>query len=385
MSTEQEKYYLIDRYLRGELAGVELEDFTQKLSNEPGFAEEVAFQKEVNELISVNAYHELRKQMTEDIANLDKGKGNSGFSKNISLLLVAGLLSFAGAGGYWLLSDKQVEQTERTPVKEKSGSYQPASQNDIQVAASGVSPVVRESSTLLKSKATKATKPVGGNEVSESVSNSDIVSNVSVDTFTTPAPLPPPQESGIITNEADPVVSEHSAVAADPCANAVIKARWTTSEACQARNDGRIEVEENTIQGGEEPYSIELYSGAQKVSASDFDRLYSGYYTLKVSDKQGCTGKWEINLPEKNCQQAGVSFSPSQGETWVFNGNEKNSYYISIYNQAGQLIVKSSLQSGVYEWSGISNSGAMVETGFYVYVVEYTNGKKENGQITVIR
>lgn len=385
MSTEQEKYHLIDRYLRGELTGRELEDFTKNLSDDPGFAEDVAFQSEVNELVSVNAYNELRNQMSADIASIDKGASSKGFNKTISVILIAGLLSVAG--GYFLLKDKNKANTELA-VNDTKELTQPSNTPGPELLDNVGNDAAQKQgqSEFVGKKINKASEFNTKDKNVEIQSNTEPLNQVWADTAIT-------ENQSTTGNENDRAIVKEPVsntfakpeIKTDPCSKTVIKANWSTSEACQARNDGRIEIDESSIQGGEAPYKIEFYSGNQKVDISDLDQLYSGNYTLKVVDVNGCLGKWNIKLSEKNCQPAGVSFSPAQGETWAFNGNDRNSYYLSIYNQAGQMVFKSGLLSGVYEWSGISNSGSTVETGFYVYVAEYTNGKKENGQITVIR
>lgn len=377
---------MIDRYLRGELAGEELEDFTKNLSHDSSLAEDVAFQGEVNELISVNAYHELRNQMSADIANIDKGTGNKGFNRTISVILIAGLLSVVG--GYFLLKDND-KGTSGLSKNDKQELIHPDNIPSTKVteAENGSNAFENEQSATSNNNSKKPLENIKGDKTVEIQDNAQAISKnkVAADTVVSPGQSATINETNKAVKEPVSTITDKPEINADPCAKAVIKARWTTSDACQARNDGKIEIDESLIQGGEEPYRIDLYSGNQKVDPSDLDRLYSGNYTLKITDVNGCLGKWNIKLAEKSCQPVGVSFSPAQGETWAFSGNDRNSYYLSIYNQAGQMIFKSSLLSGVYEWSGISNAGSMVETGFYVYVVEYTNGKRENGQITVIR
>ncbi len=386
MSTEQEKYHLIDRYLRGELTGRELEDFTKNLSDDPGFAEDVAFQSEVNELISVNAYHELRNQMSADIANIDKGTSSKGLNKTITVILIAGLLSVAG--GYFLLKDKNKANAELT-VNDKKELTQPSDTPGpelIDNAGGNNAAPKQEQSEFVGKKTIKPSENTSNAKEVEIQTNTEAISKGGTDTVVLENQAITGNEDGKSTVK-EPVSETFvkPEINTDPCSKTVIMAKWSTSEACQARNDGRIEIDEGAVLGGEGPYKFELYFGNQKIEPSEQDHLYSGNYTLKVVDVNGCQGKWNIKLSEKNCQPAGVSFSPAQGETWAFNGNDRNSYYLSIYNQAGQLVFKSGLLSGIYEWSGISNSGSMVETGFYVYIAEYTNGKKENGQITVIR
>ncbi|GAL84844.1 hypothetical protein MYP_2072 [Sporocytophaga myxococcoides] len=384
MSTEQEKYHLIDRYLRGELTGKELEDFTKNLSNDPGLAEDVAFQSEVNELISANAYHELRNQISEDIANIDKGTSGKGLSKTFSVILIAGLLSIAG--GYFLLKDKSKENAALA-VNDKNELTSPenAHRQELIDKHGNDVPSRQEQPEAVGKKNSKPSDVIKNDQHVEIQNTTESISKVGVDTAVIENYSETRNETNKAVKEPDSDTYLKSEMNIDPCSKTIIKGKWSISEACQARNDGRIEIDESAVQGGEGPYKFELYSGNQKIDASDLDRLYSGNYTLRIIDVNGCQGKWNVKLPEKNCQPASISFSPAQGETWTFNGNERNSYYLSIYNQAGQMVFKSGLLSGVYEWSGISNSGSMIETGFYVYIAEYTNGKKENGQITVIR
>lgn len=375
---------MIDRYLRGELAGEELEDFTKNLSDDPGLAEDVAFQSEVNELISANAYHELRNQMSADIANIDQGTSTKGFNRTISIILIVGLLSVAG--GYFLLKDNANSNIELSG-NDKKELIQPdtISSSDLtDIQNIHAAPEQSRTAPSANNKKTPS-ENINGNKNIEIQDIARAITQVDEDTVAFQSQPSTINETSKAVKEPVSRPSEKSEINVDPCANAIIKARWTISEACQARNDGKIEIDESLIQGGVEPYKIDIYSGNQKVDPLDLDRLYSGNYTLKITDVNGCLGKWNVKLAEKNCQPVGVSFSPAQGETWTFSGNDRNSYYLSIYNQAGQLIFKSSLLSGAYEWSGINNAGSTVETGFYVYVVEYTNGKKENGQITVIR
>ena len=37
------------------------------------------------------------------------------------------------------------------------------------------------------------------------------------------------------------------------------------------------------------------------------------------------------------------------------------------------------------EWNGIGGQGEYMDAGLYIYIIEYSNGTKENGQVTIIR
>lgn len=399
MKPEFESYHLIDRYLRDELSPEEREDFNRELAENPDFAEEVAFQREVNELISVNSYAQLREQMTQDIHMRDKNlrlKKWLGGGLALTTLLVAST--------YFLMDDKKdevrsvVANTEKKPHSEKvpgtdSVIRQVTAQPDTIVSNSKpVVPAITDTEQVAESHGKNERDQDTMKNIVTDRNKNEILQQESPDRQTITAtnsgdslvPVKIIEPENVKATVHTPV-PEPDLVNNNPCEEVAIHIPFTVEKACTGQNNGKIQVKENEIRGGTKPYEVELFQGISRISSIQYDHLYPGSYTLKVTDKQGCTNSHEIRVDEKFCQPRNVSIAPNYGEVWEYHGNEGDSYYLSILNQAGQLVYKSALLTGNTTWAGTFTSGAPVEAGLYIYIVEYTNGKKENGQITIVR
>lgn len=390
MNLEFEKYHLIDRYLRNELTTDERIAFDRKIDGDTVFLEEVEFQKNVNEAISAASFHELRRQMSLDIdkrehkSRIRKWFGGALIFLTASLLLIWFIVSFNEQAEPTITD--QEEKAKITDSEEKaieapapSGqTFKDSTESEINnVPSSPLSRVkathIEEEPEILKDSALSIHETESDN------------SNIFTDKISIPE-KPEKASDPILTDLNDQqarVMTKQ--VEENICSEVDVRCEWIVENACPNENNGQILIDKARITGGTEPYKCELYQGAIKINQTQLTRLYSGTYNLLVTDAKGCTGAWSIYLTEKPCREKNVSISPAHGEVWEFNGNEGESYYLSILNQAGQLVYKSSLLTGSTNWEGTGNLGIPVDAGLYLYIAEFTNGKKVSGQITIIR
>jgi flagellar hook assembly protein FlgD len=80
------------------------------------------------------------------------------------------------------------------------------------------------------------------------------------------------------------------------------------------------------------------------------------------------------------------SFTPSKGESWKFPIKENEDATIRLINKAGLTVFTTDINGGYpSEWNGSGNSGAELETGYYLFIIDYKNGEQIKGHVTILR
>ncbi|MBU1487256.1 gliding motility-associated C-terminal domain-containing protein, partial [bacterium] len=78
-------------------------------------------------------------------------------------------------------------------------------------------------------------------------------------------------------------------------------------------------------------------------------------------------------------------FRPGRGDTSIKFANMTSNVAIRIYNVTGELIrQEENINTGAWEWDGKNDSGQVVATDCYIYIIMNNNGEK-TGKICVIR
>jgi hypothetical protein len=385
LKTEYNKYHLIDRYLRKELSAEELRDFETLLLTDTEFAEEVSFQQEVNELISADAYHDLRQEIFRDIKEIRHKNIPDNSNRNI---LIAAILLLAALTGliYYFSSGKKDESTlNRTEsvIKENQFWKEKNKADNTVLSYSEPSSAIKK----LSGKTPQNTDiPVEHNDSNTIEQQLVTITNAEKSKADTGSPDEKQKNTAVYTDTNTSIqLKGKPELPASPCTGIKPEASWYKENACAGKNDGKFIPDKKSLKGGKPPYATELTLKSQKIDPDKFDQLQAGHYYFKITDANGCSAVWNILINEKNCRTAAVSISPDHGDKWEYQGNEGNSYYLCIFNQSGQQVFRSSLLNGHTEWAGTDNSGNRVNTGLFIYIVEYTDGKKESGQITVIQ
>lgn len=368
MRPELETYQLIDKFLNGELAGDELVSFEQKLQSDASFAEEVSFQKLTNEVVVGASFDSLRTQMTKDISTLDSSTNNQkwGLASIAFAVVSIGLVA--------LYSSKESDST----VASKTTAPSVVVQKDRQESNSVLSNKTEEKNIQPNTPSIKNNNATGTNP--ETVTPQE--TSIKPDVIQNTEHIQPTENSTIpkgIQNTTE------KTVVADPCLQTSITAKIISNPSCSDAANGSVKIPLNEIKGGIKPYVISFNQSKASGTKELYSYLKADTYTISISDGNGCTKEYTVEVEEKNCRKKSFIFAPDKGESWTIDGINNDPYVLTILNMAGRQIFKTNTMQGTFEWQGVSQQGEYMDAGLYIYIIEYTNGSKENGQVTIVR
>lgn len=376
MRPDLEQYYLIDQYLDNKLKGAELTAFEEQLQNNASFAEEVAEQRMLNNLILEAELKDVRNQIAQDLANIQ----NPSFFRMNWQWIGVGLLSLLGTL-YFIIPS--ADNTNKAIIQESS-----------------VTTIENETkSTTEVSETTKHIKHIAGAEKNIETQKSVPTTNVSTSQITvaTNDNIQPVKNTEVlppITNTPTniiqtPAIETKAAETAKTIDCSLTKIAFSvhTETTCENSETGSIHIDK--VSGGVAPY---LYTvNNKKTKEKSISDLAAGTYTVKISDRNGCSTEHIATILEKNCTpaiQQGLKFNinPTIGETCSipFDADKKGN--VTIYNRSGKIIYRATNPStDSVEWTGTDGYGTLAEAGLYVYLIEYTDGTKVTGEVNIIR
>ncbi len=367
MRPELETYQLIDHFLNGELKGDALLAFEKRLQEDASFAEEVSFQKLTNAVVVGASYDNIRSQISRDVDKIDA-------SKNTKKWL-------GGALGGILLSTIIVAtySTNKAPTEnffeDKIGQTSSTISSTTDTTTISTAPIVKNSIAIKESTPIQSTQLNKANQAALVIIDTPkIVSNT---------------EQKILPVSAYPTITPTQQIAApkliDPCKDIKIHTIISTLPSCENSNTGSINIPSESITGGTKPYRTTLNKTVVPKLKETYNYLQAGDYTVYITDKNGCSSTIAATIESQRCVKKTYVFSPDKGETWKIEGVANQEYAITIINIAGNQVYKSQHTNGEFEWNGINQHGTLLDAGLYIYLLEYTNGTKENGQVTIIR
>jgi len=304
--------------------------------------------------------------MTNDIEKIDA----SNKTKTWSLYTVAAFILITGAAGIYYYTHK-TSDTKQTNAKELN----PTSQSSVSHNTPHVS-ITQDSKPTAIQKETH-TNSITKESVAAKINTQTSVAPVLQTQEVTPAKKATPDINTTQLVEKTPSIN--------PCFNTQIVADISTKPTCANESTGSILIPSAHIHGGMNPYTLSLDHAAAKSIKESYAYLSAGTHTILITDKNGCSKEFYVSIAEKNCKKTSYVFAPEKGETWKISGNDNTDFTITILNIAGTQVYKSQIMQGEFEWQGIGQHGEYVSAGLYIYVIEYTNGQKENGQVTIVR
>jgi hypothetical protein len=365
---ELETYQLIDHFLNGELKGDVLLAFEKRMLEDASFAEEVSLQKMTNAVVIGASYDSLRTQMTNDVNKID---GSNNTKKWLGGALGGIILSTIIIASYSNDKDASVNIIENEVTNTPSVI---ATTTDTQFIPS-------------KQPITNIT-PSNENTPAQSsrLNNLDLTDQVIIDT---PKITSHPQQQIAVTpitsTANTPVQQVTPQIVIDPCKDIKIHTTISTQPSCENSNTGSIHIPSESIIGGTKPYKTTLNKTDAPKLKEVYNYLHAGDYTVYITDKNGCATTITATVEAQRCVKKTYVFSPDKGETWKIEGVANQEYTLTILNIAGNQVYKTPHMHGEFEWNGFNQNGSLLDAGLYIYVLEYTNGTKENGQVTIIR
>lgn len=376
MRPDLEQYYLIDQYFDNKLKGEELTAFEEQLQNNTSFAEEVAEQRMLNNLILEAELKDVRNQITQDLANIQ----NPSFFRMNWQWIGIGLLSLLTAL-YFIIPS--ADNTNQVIVQQSSV---PAIENE-------------NKSTTEVPKEKEHTKRTSGTEKNIQTKQSVPATEVSAHKITaaTTNTIQPAKNTEALTpitntstnvNNTPAIETKASETAKTiDCSLTKIAFSVSTETACINSETGSIHIDK--VSGGIAPYAYTVNN--KKTKEKSISDLPAGTYTVKISDRNGCSTERIATVLEKNCTpaiQQGLKFNinPTIGETCSIPFDTDKKGNVTIYNRSGKIIHHDTNPSSDYvEWAGTDGYGALADAGLYVYLIEYTDGTKVTGEVNIIR
>ncbi|SFX74399.1 gliding motility-associated C-terminal domain-containing protein [Cytophaga hutchinsonii] len=367
MRPDLEHYYLIDQYLENKLTGQELAAFEQQLMQDKAFANEVQEQRMLNNLILEAELKSVRSQIEKDLLNMQ----TPSFFRMHWQWISAGALCLLGSLFFMLPGKKDIQ----TVSLQKSAASHIEKENNPDIAP--VENTTQKTATALNLPAkTDISDIVTRTQATDTAQAGSLVIAgtpviVPVNTKTEPALETTAGEENKKTD----------------CSLTKITSVITTENSCMNTETGSIHIDK--ISGGIAPYTYTLNN--KKIKEKNVSALGAGIYEVKISDRNGCLSEQKISILEKNCTpaiQQGTKFNinPMLGETCsiAFDTDKKGS--LTIYNRSGKIVYRVTNPSLDYiEWNGSDGTGALAEAGLYVYLIDYTDGTKVTGEVTITR
>ncbi|MGN6645240.1 MAG: gliding motility-associated C-terminal domain-containing protein [Cytophaga sp.] len=373
MRPDLERYYLIDQYLEKKLQGEQLRAFEDQMKSDPGFAEQVFEQQALNDLILEAELSDVRAQLERDLASLNKPSFFKTYWKWIGL----GSLFVAGTLIYTL----NQENAATIIIEGKSASKETKTESaSLELKSNTISNTVNTSSVKKKIPA-----------IDSKVSNRTAVKNTTEQVQAQQSIELPVQQTSIIdqsVTEVAPTETKGTEEKKHDCNTVKILFTLKAQPTCENEQDGAISIE--NISGGAVPLTI--FINDRKIKDRKITDLNSGTYEIKITDKNGCSHEQKILITEKNCSQPAeqrltkFNINPTIGEVCKIPSNPSKKANLTIYNRSGKVIYHLSNHSDEYiEWNGTDGYGALVDQGLYVYIIDYSDGTKESGEVNIIR
>ncbi len=355
----------IDRFLEGKLSVEENDAFIRSMQTDKELADMVKIQKVANEVIRTKQLLRLKEKMEADFS------GTNRFNSFNRFLLFSLAALTMGVGAYWYLNIKEVAKVEETAL-----SVLPIINTDtIQSSNKEILP------------ATTANK--GSKEKIQAANSSTKDSVQQADRLFVDPPIVPNTTNN--KQNSNPDLVNTSVPFSDKktvdCSSFALHNAIKISGSCAEEPTGKISIDVFEIKGGASPYLISVSAIAPSFSEkTDFLYVRAGNYIVSIKDKNECLVKKEIEVEERECAKANVfAFTPDL-EKWKIPVKQKKYGTIKIFSKSGILVYSSavSYESENY-WDGISSGGQSLETGYYTYIINYTDGEQEAGSVSIVR
>jgi gliding motility-associated-like protein len=154
---------------------------------------------------------------------------------------------------------------------------------------------------------------------------------------------------------------------------------------CIGNTDGYISLQ---VVGGTSPY-MAVIDGVP-IPFLEISNLQEGNYNIAVQDANAC--QYELNTitlvdNPVDCIRIPNAFTPNaddNNDTWIIENLDLfDNYIVYVFNRWGQKLYQA--RPGDKAWDGTTNTGKLVPTGSYIYVVNLHNGNDPyTGIVTVV-
>lgn len=380
MTFQEDIYRQVEEYIQGSLHQPDNERIKNLIDTDPVYRDAYEEISLSNRIIVGASFSRLREKMRTDLNRIEQQRTRR--KKDIRNISMAALLIGAGIAGIWI--GKPDEKTKEPAMGEYSDSSH--TPNKVQAAPETI-PVdtSTKASRMFPVKQAKnpvepiVSHPVSGHVHTDSTPSAEDAGEAAMKEAIVDNHLPLRDTIVQPVTKSNRKPDPRTGPACDS-----IKARFTISPSCSGENTGRIEITE--IKGGLMPYVV--YIDDIDISYSfEAEALRPGSYIARIYDANQCEGIQKVTVPAKSCQsEQAYSFSPDFGETWTIPRGSGETGVFKIIGRSGHVIYEHPFGAqSRNEWTGIDKTGKIVDYGMYICLLEYSDGRIQKIQVTVIR
>jgi hypothetical protein len=381
---ELETYYEIDLFLKGELSGEALRSFEDRLQSDPLFSEEVNLVKQVNFLVMAAASDQLRQQVISDVKKIDQKRISArkyGFGMIVVLTLVSCITLFLyNNKSSRIPRNISISAPVITEVPAKKIPEEKFSEATVSQETSTKPAIKKNSSNTIRA----ADPEVSASEPAQQMQVKDSLPTIALHAVA-PEPLVKTEKKELtaIPRPAKEINSQPDEAVI--CHGFKIETIPKVEAACPGEASGKVIFNTAAIKGGQGPYHIALEKKSKTSISESFYGLDAGDHLFFISDDRGCTEAFNIIVPERPCGQNKFTLNTTAGETWHIPA-VKDEFTITINDRSGRVVYKhKSAEIYQLEWNGTDLSSGFLDPGLYIYLIEYTDGKTESGQISIVK
>ena len=374
MNPQDELSDIIDNYLNNGMSEEERFAFEEKIAHDETLAAKVNEARLTNEAIYYASLAELKNTIGKDLKDITyKASFNW---KKASYISIASLALLSGITTYLVTNNTAVD-----PRKPGTTSIEKEIKQEH----------VQENSTTINKE-----KAVDGNKLHQEYSSGKQVKKDSIQTNNTSIqksilPIDNTIKNIDKTKAAD---SENNIQRHDPDLKKTVTSetdnkiicdksfKINTEASCKQKETGAITI------GSDGAYSYTFQVDIRSITGSKgiFYNMSAGVYEILVTYGNECTYTKKVTIPEKWCaMNSPYSFNPDYRETWVMQYEQGASGKLTIYDTSGKEIYSSIFGSGNEYWDGSDIHGGVAATGIYIAVINYTDGRQEKVELTIVR
>lgn len=225
--------------------------------------------------------------------------------------------------------------------------------------------------------------PTGSNIQNDTFKWSAQAGITSISGDSTREPLPGVQEEiNLPTGEKSPGPLNNAII---DCRKVKFKIELTVQESCNNKATGSFTIHRESVSGGQPPYRFSInMSGFYDTLV--FTTLFPGNYPVYMKDVNNCTGIAGVaQIGSVDCTYQAV-FAPLKDETWTVPVETGKEGILQIFSKSGALVYSlKNIGDYIPVWDGETNTGQQLPMGLYQFEINYSDGTRFSGTVTILK
>jgi hypothetical protein len=374
MNIDEQTYWRLHQYLKGDLKGGDLQTFQAELKHNSDLREEAELFGLADKALKQNRLLQAEK-VAFQVKNEMKQQVSS-FTKYLGM--GCGLLALLSVSGWVYLSSEKVEnktvQVQTTDTKTIPVSVNSEVKENVAVDKL---PIKQQEKTALKVPVKAVVGKQDAMDEHSVLTQQTVVEakETALAEISKTASQPEAMQAKHVQPEA---VVDLDAV----CRKRTFEAHISALPACFNEQNGSVMV--TKMKGGDAPYRVTIMQDKSQ-KAMNAEQLSAGTYHVLLADASGCEKNiGTVKVKEQACDKDEMVFNPFVGEHLSFPAY-REAGELKIYDKAGNVLLKREIGAEeTFSWDGISARGEML-AGHFVYEIHYQDGSHKNGTLTLSR